>query len=561
MESRATGTPELLRLPLWTEKQESEGQGRDPLGVAVVSGRIVEAMLPGLTTQTPRARYYSFYPWAVREARAEMGSGSRARYVAAFQRRDAAYLLACYSHHPKEDYDALGQLVGRRQAARKWPTESGAAVELGFKPLPSEALGGFGQYYGGALGNLGVVARDERGDLLTPLGEELAAHFAAAVSRTRYGKEGLADEKVLELDVLRDLGGRTCLCSLAQARAERDLIRNLLFVRVGDAAAQPHAQRQTLTLLLDLLDFAARQGRALPADSGATYWLLERILYYTHGERPEEYVVPTQLVEAAETWRGFQLHAFFGRLLEHVGKAVTDFLRAAPDGLELADIAKRLVKQTEFRKATQGAATVKDLVGTVWSGALDEGGGTAFSREHPPTEVRSETSLLDLLHEADGTQETVEPSFRLATALLGLAALSVRSLRFRVAERKLMFAARGDLWLGVVRPRFLGAESGSVGIEEFVYRLIDEFIVEQHKRTLFGRHRLEGRRIEERGARLVYEGPIDPAPPASRFESACRLLQDLGLIETRGSGAKAVLRLASDGEDLRRELLRLGDAI
>jgi hypothetical protein len=54
-----------VRLPKWTKHVVTELGGRDPLGLSRVSFAITDYLLKGIITQTSRARYYSFYPWAL----------------------------------------------------------------------------------------------------------------------------------------------------------------------------------------------------------------------------------------------------------------------------------------------------------------------------------------------------------------------------------------------------------------------------------------------------------------------------------------------------------------
>ena len=58
-------------LPRWTKRAVIQGSGRDPLGLSRVSDAFTDLLLPAIITTTNRARYYSFYPWALRESAEE----------------------------------------------------------------------------------------------------------------------------------------------------------------------------------------------------------------------------------------------------------------------------------------------------------------------------------------------------------------------------------------------------------------------------------------------------------------------------------------------------------
>lgn len=53
------------RIPKWTKHVVTELGGRHPLGLSRVSFMITDYLLKGIITTTYRARYYSFYPWAL----------------------------------------------------------------------------------------------------------------------------------------------------------------------------------------------------------------------------------------------------------------------------------------------------------------------------------------------------------------------------------------------------------------------------------------------------------------------------------------------------------------
>lgn len=46
--------------PEWTQTEYPEGGGRDALGIETLSESILSDLLPGITNQTRRVRYYSF---------------------------------------------------------------------------------------------------------------------------------------------------------------------------------------------------------------------------------------------------------------------------------------------------------------------------------------------------------------------------------------------------------------------------------------------------------------------------------------------------------------------
>lgn len=406
-----------LKLPVWTARRETEGPGRDPLGLARVSQRILDAMLPGITTQTSRARYYSFYPWAVENVRHEVGTTSRARFIEAFQRRDAALMLSCLAHH--DGKEPLVGLVGSKEGARQWQGRKSSSYGLSFRILPSHPMGAFGQYYRGCLENLGIIEqRDETGIPYATdgLGKELADSFERSIAHSQYLKKGRTSADELDYRILHDLGKIACLCRLGLATPEQDLLRKVFFLQRGGAAKQKHPQRETLTLLLDLIDFYARTGSPVPLKPEPSSWLLRRTLYYGQGSGRSQYQPPLSLEHTARIRQVFQAHWLFRVFLEHLAKAVLDILDAEQGGLPLEGISRRLIEARSFVKVVRGADTLQTLIQKICAGGLSVAASQAFARTIHADSQHSELSFLTELDE----RAEVDPGGRAGLALRGL---------------------------------------------------------------------------------------------------------------------------------------------
>src|SRR5207249_9871767 len=120
--------------PQWTSRVAMEGSGRDPLGLSRVSDALTNFLLPSIITTTDRARYYSFYPWAIADIEAlRKSKGGKISFEEEFQRREAAFALA----------SRLGQkvdlpVVGIRQVDTILASaDEGDNVDTDFRVLPS----------------------------------------------------------------------------------------------------------------------------------------------------------------------------------------------------------------------------------------------------------------------------------------------------------------------------------------------------------------------------------------------------------------------------------------
>jgi len=181
----------LLR---WTKHVPSSDVG-DPLGLNLrVSARVAAQLLHCITSITPRARYYSFFPWSVFDYRRRTeGQNDRTSLVEAIRHRENALTTGCVLHHQGHACER-GGLVGSEKAIEQY--DRLRANEIDVARLRLVKNGAFGAYFGSLI-NLGFFeqtdgaslsdeASDEQVDSindlkLTELGRQVAEKYDAMV--------------------------------------------------------------------------------------------------------------------------------------------------------------------------------------------------------------------------------------------------------------------------------------------------------------------------------------------------------------------------------------------
>lgn len=107
---------------------------------------ITDYLLSGIVTTTDRARYYSFYTWVLWHIAKEEQPDDFQDFVNAFRRREAAMALATLAA------DDSASLVDVDATRKYFATGLGTgSFDCNFQVLPSNRLGGYGQYYAGSL--------------------------------------------------------------------------------------------------------------------------------------------------------------------------------------------------------------------------------------------------------------------------------------------------------------------------------------------------------------------------------------------------------------------------
>lgn len=147
------------QIPKWTKYVVTELGGRDPLGLSRVSFMLTDYLLQGIITTTSRARYYSFYLWALWHIEKTEAPPRYPEFTAAFRRREAFLALATLRHNPDS-----GSVVGADAIRPKLAKfrETGE-VDTNIAVLPTNVMGGYGQYYSGSLYTLGLTHRTQDG--------------------------------------------------------------------------------------------------------------------------------------------------------------------------------------------------------------------------------------------------------------------------------------------------------------------------------------------------------------------------------------------------------------
>lgn len=337
-------------LPRWTKRAFIKGSGRDPLGLSRVSDNFTELLLPSIITTTSRARYYSFYLWAIRNAAIAVEKRGGV-FEDVLQSYEAAFAIA--SHLGKQSELSV---VGIDQVLKYLNGVSAEGlVNVAFRVLPSNTMGGFGQYYGGCLQTLWLVQRDESEEwkVTEKRGTKLADAFASSVSGSVYIHGDYAGIEELPLDVLRKSSAIFSLDGIRSngSQAEREMLTSIFFDLDEDAGSVGSDYRQaTLGQFLHVLE-ACEAIESPPArcDVGGSciFWPHYYGALYGKDEKSVPYVAHPVFSDAGMYWRQFCAHQFFTFATEQLLQAVLDAVSASPEGLSRTELVGELIS-TEF---------------------------------------------------------------------------------------------------------------------------------------------------------------------------------------------------------------------
>lgn len=538
---------------MWTKRVATEMTGRDPLGLSRVGDLIKDFLLSGINTNNTRARYYSFYTWALwHMEREERVSGER-EFAAAFRRREAAMALATVAH------DSASSTIGIKAVGPQYDTGMETGVfDCGFKLLKN-TLGGYGQYYAGSLGRLGLTHRPENSfDVVTPgAAEELAKSFQTAIENTPYVRKKLyRDTKISKKDLLASAEGLTLdALDRPECREERRRLVDIFFGLDGGGSFLP--RRDSLSLILHAL--AEYEAQGVRPDASRGHLLDKHLLYaFYYGVLLLEgktvlHRVPEPLVFCRDMWRQFCLHQFLTQALEGLLRAVLEVLTVDPAGLTLDEVVAT-VTAPDFRQTLTDTTGVdcqrpRDLLAAFGVGDVpEEATSSRLRKTIMPTHRLSEAQILGW--------EVGGAAFETARAALMLATLYAK---WRGAGQDLSFnyvstRAGQDLWAGSILPTLDRWLDAGLTWEEALRELIEVFILNQHDRVMYEKGRLDSSWLQRAGGRIIKEQDYKRAWRSSRHLNAVLIMRDLGLVRLSEDQEVSV---TSQGRKVLDQALRL----
>ena len=551
--------------PMWTEAIQETDRIMDPLAMSRVSGRITERLLTGIITLTRRARYYSFYVWAIHDVNKEKIHTYR-QFRKAFYDRERAYMLASLLHQAKSsenrDHSAiLGSVKGKRKLGK-----SQKRIKMNFQFLANK-LGGFGYYYNSSISSLGLtdVPESRIKYILTPLGRKVAKAFERSISKTRYFKRYIKKDEI-PVSILEEYGKECCLCNLPFRKAlDRDPLREIMF-GLAPKLNRKRDQRRRETLLLILYEtyFASKHLHPMDVEIFLDSAYFRQFKVDKRIVKPHH---PKLFDDVLKRWKMFCAHDYFSYACESFLAAFLRTLdRHDQTGLtfqRFIDLVKkgRSIKTLEeilhrnFGSKDLDSILVRDVIACF---GIEEFNAKASKKFDNTCKLGSR--INEALVE-DKLFETFEERFELGRAMmLAFVLLVLLYVRFYYLHKE---AKKYWIWLFRIqreggRPtdltvtKFVPAlekklQKEGFSVTDFLRWFMKEYVINQAKEVYWEKSLATSGKPHYwfyfEGGVYRKERDYDPKFRSSRFASAFTILNDLGLCKFNGQFTK----LTSDG--------------
>jgi len=553
--------------PQWSAKVMADKGGLDPLGLDRVSEFIADTLLTGIITQTDRARYYSFYSWALWHIQKEDHPKRYQDFVDGFRRREAFMALASLEDNPGRS--PIGVTVTKQFLIQG---KADKEINCDFRVLPSNALGGYGQYYAGSLYNLGLRHRPEDGiDRVTPgFGEELANLYHRIAQKSSYVKKCLSRKRRVLIEDFKKSAPFFSLDALLlpEAGLERKKLIELFFGFDQRLASEASTLRRlSLAQMLYIIDQYDKNGFPVNTEKNRKMYPVRNkkgldwcIVYppYYYGElwlkdnKSTDYAPPEQFGICHAMWQQFCLHQFFTESLECILSAVLMAIEEKGGSLDVAIVSDELIKPP-FLSVIKSFAGKKcdkpaDLFKTFRIDCVpNESVSTKMQREISLLHPKNEIAILNL--------GTSQPSSLAAMAVL---LLMVLYLKWRRVEKNVGMNCvagnvAGKLWAGNFLPLIDDWFDPTLSWKDGLAKLTD-FILEQHDRVKYLKGSWESSWIERNERNLLKEQDYDGKWKwrSSRHRNAVSILQDLQFLSIKNNGDMVLTR---DGKAILKDVV------
>lgn len=556
--------------PVWNKRIEESDRALDPLGMNRVNDRFLNYLLSGITTVTPRARYYSFYVWTINQV------GINAQTLNEFKNKfydvERLFMMSCLAHEQLGGRDRVHTDINGSDKGRRIWGESNQNITLDFRYFGNK-LGGYGQYYQGAIARLGLTTMSENSvfEKPTELGLEIADSFEFVAKKS--GFKDLIRKKTVNKEELEKCGRTICLCRLKTDKSN-DLqpLRTVFFdlkKRLGGSV--DFYRQQTLSIILLCCETSAKHNFKLTDQH-----FLDACYYGQIREKKEVFQVyfPKPFAETVSRWKIFRAHDYLAYSAEALLSQFLKLIAEEPSGATKEDFVNTLTSREAFslfKSQINLELAADDFSQVTLRNLLDlisEAQGVSVFTKNPGevSQQFDKKVLLTSKHSEYTAIKTTEKYFEEKSSRPELTVASWLTLLASIYERFFWVSkTKQSLWgeflirqtnlsHGLSPATFVASCENlfekDVSLLDFVKWFVEEYVIEQ------ARHVYEEKSFSfqykprcwfhKEGDRYLKDRDYQPGHRNARFESAISILEDLGLIIVNASS----IELSTDGTEL-----------
>lgn len=494
--------------PRWTESSFRKFKAEDHLGIKNVAIVMAERLQSGITSITPRARYWSFFAWVLHDFIQHGKDLSLTSFKHFLKRQEWFFILANVAE-AKERGAAIHQVMGITVAEECW-NQTGLDL-LPFRPdYLQDSFGGY-NVYRNVMKTLGITREGdfEKGiqvDRVTNgAGKQLAEAFQRSIESTEYYQSWRHQEGPVPRQVLLEYGRKASLSRLQEGE-DRAVLRQLFLPKEAK-----HEMKRLRFESLGYYQFLVQEakGRSFTRKG----W--RRMMYDVCSPRGEEkQQIPELYQTVAKGWEIYQGRQLFTYSLETIWSYLLRQLSMKTQSLgellgkvetELHDYGfsmyitvNQLLEQLPLRREQR-----EDMMEAMGSD------------EHPPSGVWNPLLvMLDVYHRFCG-RDDFEP-------------IHMEFLKLGGKDHLSLHQWETDVTALLERP-----------VSELLEWIIRFYILEQHQKVALAKILSTGNdtyHFAENEGKLHFIALDRPAYNVFRVDQAMTILEDLGYVRRDGNG-------------------------
>ena len=342
--------------PRLNDPEYSKIVGEDHLGIRYVAINMSDSLQPGITSITPRARYWSFFAWVLYDfIKMDFSEDKRfektlSNFKSYLKQQECFYIYANIAVYEAHNYNIDG-LQGVTHLLEIW-RNAGDIVPFSDNYLKA-SFGGYAAYRQ-VMRATGVTLREDNEnniqiDHMTFTGRELALAFESEICDTEYYLSFRTNPQNVPKSVLLQYGLKAALSTPVQGNDLSILHRIFL---PTDTKSDEFIRTCSLHFYKYMFD--NHPNRKKDDD----FW--REMFYDIYSPRGEKYEkIPNDYLTVALGWEIFQARQYFTYSLEGIWSFVLSQLKKEP--VSRSGLIRKVIESCDFSINPQ-TMTVADLI-------------------------------------------------------------------------------------------------------------------------------------------------------------------------------------------------------
>ncbi|WP_413302777.1 hypothetical protein AA0X95_24680 [Bacillus sp. 1P10SD] len=301
---------QLIQGPGWTTSNVNTIKGEDHLGIRFVGISIADTLQSGITSITPRARYWAFFAWVLHDFLQYSQSEKSLKEFKRFLKTQEWFYILANIGWAVETKTVTNALIGSTKGVAAWESTQSA-----FEPVldyVKDSFGGYGTYRN-VMKIVGLTRESnaDKGvqiDRMTPLGKELAESFEKSIEGTVFYQRYRHSDVPVPRDVLVEYGSVAGLSSMKYGVSKDLPILTNLFMPKESKSDRGRLRKQSLLYYMNIIRQLRGQRMSFKA------W--QKTMY--DGYYHQKIHVPKELHTVAIGWEIYHARQMFTYSLDSI---------------------------------------------------------------------------------------------------------------------------------------------------------------------------------------------------------------------------------------------------